>query len=80
MNGMHKIDGAGGVIATYRKGQMNEADGNMRVHVDREYIKALKRRYYRTIIFEPAILVAGVVCMAGWTIWRWSGYRVHFGQ
>ena len=47
-------------------------DGNARVHVDRGYIKALKRRYYRVVIFEPVMIVSGILCAVGWTLWRWN--------
>jgi len=46
-----------------------EEDGNVRVQVDRARIKALKRRYYRVIVLEPIVLLGGLLCGVGWTIW-----------
>jgi ER-bound oxygenase mpaB/B'/Rubber oxygenase, catalytic domain len=48
--------------------EMSE-DGNVKVQIDRSYIKALKRKYYRVIIIEPVLLVGGLLCGFGYTIW-----------
>jgi hypothetical protein len=72
VNGVQRTTGSNGVIkADLKEDHVEESDENVKVQVDRAYIKALKRRYYRVIIFEPAILIVGVACMTGWTIWRW---------
>jgi ER-bound oxygenase mpaB/B'/Rubber oxygenase, catalytic domain len=47
-------------------------DGNVKVQIDRAHIKALKRKYYRVIIIEPILLVGGLLCGFGYTIWYWS--------
>lgn len=74
LNGVRKVNGANGVVKVdLKEDHIEETDGNVRVQIDRAYIKSLKRRYYRVIVFEPAILVSGVVCLAGWTIWNWVG-------
>jgi hypothetical protein len=59
-------------LADVKKDQVEEMDGNVRVQVDGAYIKALKRRYHRVIVFEPAMLVGGIVLAAGWTLWTWN--------
>jgi hypothetical protein len=51
-----------------------DTTGNAPVHVDRAYIKALKRRYYCVIVLEPALMVSGLFCTAGWAIWMWNTY------
>jgi hypothetical protein len=53
------------------KEQNTDTPCNERVHVDKAYIKALKRRYYRVIVLEPALLVGGLLCTAGLTLWYW---------
>ena len=70
----NKLNGKanGTILADVKKDQVEETDGNVRVQVDRAYIKALKRRYYRVIVFEPAMLVGGIVLAAGWTLWTWN--------
>jgi len=56
--------------------EKEQADGNVRVHVDRAYIKALKRRYYTIIIAEPLVLVGGICIALGWTIWNWKTFEI----
>jgi hypothetical protein len=70
----NKLNGKanGTILADVKKDQVEETDGNVRVQVDRAYIKALKRRYYRVIVFEPAMLVGGIVLAASWTLWTWN--------
>jgi hypothetical protein len=78
------IDNQNGVINDKVNGLVNQTDGmadvteqntdtpsNERVHVDKAYIIALKRRYYRVIVLEPALLVGGLLCTAGLTLWYW---------
>jgi hypothetical protein len=73
ISGVDKVNGTNGAIVTdVKKDGIEEPDGNVRVHVDRKYIKALKRRYYRIIILEPAVLVGGLLCTVGWTFWSWN--------
>jgi hypothetical protein len=69
-----KVNGKvnGTIVADLKDNQVEETDGNVRVQVDRAYIKALKRRYYRIIVFEPVVLVGGIVCAVGWTLWTWN--------
>jgi hypothetical protein len=62
----------GTIAADATDDKVEDTDGNVRVHVDRVYIKALKRRYYRVIVFEPALLIGGLICTLGWTFWDWS--------
>lgn len=66
-----KVNGKvnGTIVADLKDNQVEETDGNVRVQVDRAYIKALKRRYYRIIVFEPVVLVGGIICAVGWTLW-----------
>jgi len=56
------------------KEQESENDGNVRVHVDRAYIKALKRRYYTIIIAEPLLLVGGTSLVLGCILWNWKTF------
>ena len=58
--------------AVVDSGKGGDLDGNIRVHVDRTYIRSLKRRYYRLVVFEPVVVVSGVLCSAGLTLWYWS--------
>jgi hypothetical protein len=70
ISGVDKVNGTNGSsVVAVRKDGIEGIDGNVRVHVDREYIKALKRRYYRIIILEPAVLAGGLLCIVGWTLW-----------
>jgi hypothetical protein len=72
VNGVGIKTGNGSIVATAREDKVEDTDGNVRVHVDRTYIKALKRRYYQIIVFEPALLIGGLICTAGWTFWSWN--------
>jgi hypothetical protein len=60
------------IVADVKNDQIEDTDGNLHVSVDRRYIKALKGRYYRVVIFEPVMLVGGIICAAGWILWRWN--------
>ena len=71
-NGTTKEMNNGTIIANARDDSVEDTDGNVRVHVDRAYIKALKRRYHRVIVFEPALLIGGLLCTLGWTFWNWN--------
>jgi hypothetical protein len=59
---------ANGTVETEGTGE----DGNVKVQLDRLHIKALKRKYYRVIIIEPIILVGGLLCSFGYSIWYWT--------
>ena len=60
------------IMVHVKDDKAEETDWNVRVQVDREYIKALKRRYYRIVVFEPLLLVGSIVCILGWTLWNWN--------
>ena len=64
-----KVIGVNGTIVA--DGTIEDTDGNVRVQVDRRHIKAFKRRYYLVIVVEPVLLVVGIICAVGWTVWRW---------
>ena len=66
------IGTTGNIAADVKNDSIEDTDGNVRVQIDRKYIKALKRRYYRVIIFEPVVLVSGIFCAVGWTLWFWN--------
>jgi ER-bound oxygenase mpaB/B'/Rubber oxygenase, catalytic domain len=60
-----------GVNGSAQEKEDTEDSGNVKVQVDRKYIKALKRRYYRIIVVEPALIVAGCFGMLAWASWTW---------
>lgn len=60
------------IVSDVKSESIDETYGNVRVHVDRAYIRSLKQRYYRVIIFEPAVLFGGIVCALGWAFWYWK--------
>lgn len=75
--GVKATDGTatnGTIVANAKEEKVEDTDGNVRVQVDRMYIRALKRRYYRVIVFEPALLIGGLICTLGWTFWNWNRY------
>ena len=71
-NGVDVKTTNGSIAANATVDKVEDTDGNIRVQVDKTYIKALKRRYYRVIVFEPALLIGGLLCTVGWTFWNWN--------
>jgi hypothetical protein len=71
-NGVDVKTTNGSIATNSREDKVEDTDGNIRVQVDKTYIKALKRRYYRVIVFEPALLIGGLLCTVGWTFWNWN--------
>ena len=71
-NGVDVKTTNGSIAANATEDKVEDTDGNIRVQVDKTYIKALKRRYYRVIVFEPALLIGGLLCTVGWTFWNWN--------
>lgn len=65
------VNGANGTFTDGADVKVEDTAGNIPVRVDRTYIKALKRRYYRVIVLEPVLLVGGLLCIAAWTLWFW---------
>lgn len=63
-----KVNETSGTDGTDEK--FDDNDGNLRIQVDRNYIKVLKRRYYLIILVEPALLVGGFLCAAV-ALFRW---------
>ena len=61
-------------MADVKNDSVEDTDGNVRVQVDRVYIKSLKRRYYYVVVFEPVLLVSGMFCAVGWMLWCWNRY------
>lgn len=72
LNGMNGTSGK--VVADVKNDAFQDADRNVRIHVDRGHIRTLKRRYYCVIIFEPVALVGAIFCAMGWTLWCWNRY------
>lgn len=70
-----KVNGVNGeIVADVKNDIIEDTDENVRVQVDRVYIKAMKRRYYYVVVFEPVLLVGGICCTAGWILWYWNRY------
>jgi nitrate reductase NapE component len=47
-------------------------DGNVKVQIDRAHIKVLEWKHYLVVAMEPIILVGGLLCSFGYSIWYWS--------
>ena len=70
IDGKGRINGKGEIDSNENEADQN--DGNVRVQVDKAYIKALQRRYYMIIIAEPILLVIGISAAVGCTVWSWK--------